>query len=614
MQGGLRLRLAVIDYDSCKPKKCSYECIAVCPVNKSGRGVAIDADMASRGKPVIYEDACIGCALCVKACPFDAIYIVNLPMELEEEAVHRYGVNGFKLFRLPIPREGQVVGLLGRNGTGKTTALRILAGELKPNLGRVEGGEPEWDEILKRFRGSELQTYFKRLVDGKLRVAHKIQYVELVPRRLKGRVRDLLKRADERGVALELAEQVGLDRVFDRDVRQLSGGELQKMLIVAVLSRDANVYIFDEPSSYLDIRERMRMARLIAGAARPGAYVMVVEHDLAVLDYVSDLVHILYGEPGAYGIVSKPYSTREGINVFLQGYLPAENIRLRKEPILFRKPAPEAQPATPGGGRQASRRRIVGWTGLKVALDGFTLTSGEGALYGGEVIGVAGPNGIGKTTFVKTLAGALKPVEGAVYPYVEDLRVSYKPQYISPESLPDATVEQVLKAANPAILAPGSWLNLELVKRMRLDKLLERRVRTLSGGELQKVAVAAALAREADVYLLDEPSAYLDVEERVGVARAIRRIVETREAAALVVEHDLMILDYVSDRIMLVTGEPGVRGHVDDPRPVKEGMNLLLQNLGVTVRKDEQTGRPRLNKEGSYLDRMQRARKLYYAV
>ncbi|MCE4611146.1 MAG: ribosome biogenesis/translation initiation ATPase RLI [Desulfurococcales archaeon] len=603
-----RVRLAVIDYETCKPKKCNYECISVCPINKSGSGIAIEANIQLRSKPVIYEDTCIGCGLCVKACPFDAIFIVNLPSELEEEAVHRYGVNGFKLYRLPVPKDGMIVGLLGKNGTGKTTAIRILAGEVKPNLGRVEGEPPGWDEILRRFRGSELQSYFKKLVDGKLRVAHKIQYVEVVPRRVKGTVRELLKRADETGEALELAREVGLDKVMERDVRHLSGGELQKLLVVAVLSKDANVYVFDEPSSYLDVRERIRVARLISRASKPGKYIIVVEHDLAVLDYLSDVIHILYGEPGAYGIVSKPYSSREAINIFLEGYLPAENVRLRKEPIRFRKGEGEAPES-----RAQAPRKLAGWTRLRVALDGFTLEAEEGEVYAGEVIGVAGPNGIGKTTFIKVLAGLVKPREGSVFSYGE-VRVSYKPQYISPESLPKVTVAEALKKANPESLVPGSWLYLELVKKLGLDKLVDRRVNTLSGGELQKVAIAAALSREADLYLIDEPSAYLDVEERVNVAKIIRRIVETRGATAFVVEHDLMILDYVSDKVMLVLGEPGVRGHVHTPQPSKRGMNRLLMELGVTVRKDEETGRPRINKEGSYLDRLQRTRKLYYAA
>lgn len=602
------MRLAVIDYETCKPRKCNYECISVCPINKSGSGIAIEANIQLRSKPVIYEDTCIGCGLCVKACPFDAIFIVNLPSELEEEAVHRYGVNGFKLYRLPVPKDGMIVGLLGKNGTGKTTAIRILAGEVKPNLGRVEGEPPGWDEILRRFRGSELQSYFKKLVDGKLRVAHKIQYVEVVPRRVKGTVRELLKRADETGEALELAREVGLDKVMERDVRHLSGGELQKLLVVAVLSKDANVYVFDEPSSYLDVRERIRVARLISRVSKPGKYIIVVEHDLAVLDYLSDVIHILYGEPGAYGIVSKPYSSREAINIFLEGYLPAENVRLRKEPIRFRKGEGEAPES-----RAQAPRKLAGWTRLRVALDGFTLEAEEGEVYAGEVIGVAGPNGIGKTTFIKVLAGLVKPREGSVFSYGE-VRVSYKPQYISPESLPKVTVAEALKKANPESLVPGSWLYLELVKKLGLDKLVDRRVNTLSGGELQKVAIAAALSREADLYLIDEPSAYLDVEERVNVAKIIRRIVETRGATAFVVEHDLMILDYVSDKVMLVLGEPGVRGRVYTPQPSKRGMNRLLMELGVTVRKDEETGRPRINKEGSYLDRLQRARKLYYAA
>ncbi len=602
-----KVRLAVIDYETCKPRKCNYECISVCPINKSGTAVAIEANVQARSKPVIYEDTCIGCGLCVKACPFDAIFIINLPSELEEDAVHRYGVNGFKLYRLPVPKDGMIVGLLGKNGTGKTTAIRILAGEIKPNLGRVEGEPPDWDEIIRRFRGSELQPYFKKLVDGKLRVAHKPQYVEVVPRRVKGSVRELLKRADETGEAFELAAEVGLDKVLDRDVRHLSGGELQKLLIVAVLSKDANVLVFDEPSSYLDVRERIRVSRLIARKAKPGRYIIVVEHDLAVLDYLSDIIHILYGEPGAYGVVSKPYSSKEAINIYLQGYLPAENIRLRKEPIKFRKGEEGAQAA------EAGIRKLVGWTRLEVKLNGFTLEAEEGEIRAGEIIGVAGPNGIGKTTFVKVLAGALKPKSGTVYPYGE-VRISYKPQYISPESLPPVTVYEALRKVNPESVAPGSWLYLELVKKLGLDKLMDRRMDTLSGGELQKVAIAAALSKEADLYLLDEPSAYLDVEERVNVARVIRRLTEVRKASALVVEHDLMLLDYVSDKVMLVLGEPGVRGHVLTPQPSKRGMNRLLEELGITVRKDEETGRPRINKEGSYLDRMQKARRQYYAV
>lgn len=603
-----KARLAVIDYDTCKPRKCSYECINVCPVNKSGRGIAIKAEKEKKGKPVIIEDVCIGCGLCVKACPFDAIFIVNLPSELEEQAVHRYGVNGFKLYRLPIPKDGKIIGIIGKNGTGKTTAIRILAGELKPNLGDP-GREPDWDEVIKRFRGSELQTYLQKLADGKLRVAHKIQYVDLVPRYLKGTVGGLLERADERGIVKDLAREVGLDKIWDRDIRKISGGELQKMLIIATLSKDADVYIFDEPSSYLDVKERMRMATLISQEVKPGKFFMIIEHDLAVLDYVSEVTHILYGEPGAYGIVSSPYGTRVGINNFLEGYLPAENIRLRKEAIRFRKLSEATVAEATSGGR---RWKYIEWTDLKVKRGDFVLEAEAGEIWSGEVIGIVGPNGIGKTTFIMTLAGKIEPVDGTIV-LGGDFKVSYKPQYIGPEVFPEGlTVGDLLREANQEAVVPGSWLYLELVQKLRLNKLWDREARKLSGGEMQKLAVAISLAREADIYLLDEPSAYLDVEERLAVARAIRRVTETRGAAAFVVEHDILIIDFISDKLIPILGEPGYRGHVYKPTNLYDGMNIFLKDLGVTFRRDPSSGRPRANKPGSFLDRMQKSKGEYY--
>jgi len=114
------------------------------------------------------EELCIGCGICVKKCPFEAIQIINLPKNLEKSTMHRYGANTFKLHRLPSPRAGQVLGLVGTNGIGKSTALKILAGKQKPNLGRFDN-PPEWAEILAYFRGSELQNYFTRILVSALK-------------------------------------------------------------------------------------------------------------------------------------------------------------------------------------------------------------------------------------------------------------------------------------------------------------------------------------------------------------------------------------------------------------------------------------------------------------
>ncbi|MFP3242566.1 ribosome biogenesis/translation initiation ATPase RLI [Caldisphaera sp.] len=601
-------RIAVIDDDSCKPKKCNYECISVCPINKSKKGVAIEADTSSRGKPIIYEDVCIGCGLCIKVCPFEAISIANLPEELEEESVHRYGVNGFKLYGLPIPKNGQVVGILGKNGTGKTTAIKILAGELKPNLGILDK-EVSYDEIIRRFRGSELQTYFQKIVNKKIRAAHKIQYIDLVPRHIKGDVKTLLQKADERGTALELGKQLGLDKIFDRDVRNLSGGELQKLLIAATLSKDADIYIFDEPSSYLDIKERINVSKIIMNEAKRNKYFIIVEHDLAVLDYLSDYIHIIYGDPGVYGVVSKPYGVRVGINNYLDGYLPSENMRIRKDPIQFRKLASESIVNTDN-----KTYKYLEWDNVNIVRGSFKLDVEAGYVMNGEVVGVVGPNAIGKTTFIKFLAGELKPENGNIITYRE-LKISYKPQYIGPEMFPEGLrVEDVLKLANPESIIPNSWLYLELIQKLNLNKMFDREARSLSGGEMQKLAIAATLSSNADLYLLDEPSAHLDVEERLAIGKIIRRLTEIRKVTAFVAEHDIIILDFISDRIIVFNGEPGTHGHADAPKETKKAMNELLSELKITIRRDAESGRPRINKEGTYLDRLQKTKGEYYAT
>ncbi|MEM4440184.1 MAG: 4Fe-4S binding protein, partial [Desulfurococcaceae archaeon] len=129
------VRVAVVDKDYCKPNRCTLECIRFCPVNRSRKKKAVDLT-EDKSRAVIYEDVCVGCGICVKKCPFNAISIVNLPDELEKILVHRFGENTFKLYGLPTPRTGEVLGVIGQNGVGKTTSIKILSGQIKPNMGR----------------------------------------------------------------------------------------------------------------------------------------------------------------------------------------------------------------------------------------------------------------------------------------------------------------------------------------------------------------------------------------------------------------------------------------------------------------------------------------------
>lgn len=104
--------------------------------------------------------------------------------------------------------------------------------------------------------------------------------------------------------------------------------------VASVVKRD--IYMFDEPSSYLDVKQRLNAAKVIRSLLRPEVYVIVVEHDLSVLDYLSDFICVLYGMPSVYGVVTLPFSVREGINIFLDGMVPTENLRFRDESLTFR--------------------------------------------------------------------------------------------------------------------------------------------------------------------------------------------------------------------------------------------------------------------------------------
>jgi len=257
---------------------------------------------------------------------------------------------------------------------------------------------------------------------------------------------------------------------------------------------------------------------------------------------------------------------------------------------------------------------ILEWDNVEFIYpsSGFKLIVAEGRAFSGEVVGFVGPNGIGKTTFLKMLSGELKPVSGEVL--IRPGSIAIKPQEVSPAIFSEETVIANLKKASESAVDPTSWLYVELVKRLRINKLLERNISDLSGGELQKVAIAVTLAQEADVYFLDEPSAYLDVEERITVARVIRRIVEEKNKTAIIVEHDLMLQSFVSDKIIVFWGEPSVRGEASQPLDPQRGLNALLKYLDITVRRDPESGRPRINKPGSVLDREQKQKGVYYEI
>ncbi len=586
-------RIAVLNAEKCKVKKCNQLCVNFCPMVRS----RVEAIRVEGNKAVISETLCSGCGICVKKCPFKAISIVRLPDELEKDCSHRFGPNTFKLYRLPTPSPGTVLGLLGQNGIGKTTTLKVFSGDTKPNLGKYDN-PPNWTEIIQFYRGSTLQDYFLKMSEQKLKISSKPQYVDKIPKAVSGKVGELLEKVDERKQLDAISEELELKKVWDRPLEVLSGGELQRVAVAATLSRDADVYLFDEPSSYLDVKQRLTVAKAIRSLKEQQKTIIVAEHDLAIIDYLSDQICVFYGEPGVYGIVSHVHGVRTGINIYLQGYIPDENIMFRKESIVFHEKPPVAG--------AVAGESLLKWDSMHKTFEGFKLAIEPGEIRRSEIIGILGPNGIGKTTFVKILAGIEETDDKRK---LGELTVSYKPQYIAPDY--EGTVQELLMSVAKENFT-SSWYKTEIAQPLRLDLLMDRNVMELSGGELQKIAIAACLSRKADLFLLDEPSAYLDVEERLNMAKTLRRVVEAHGTPAFVVEHDVVTQDFVADRLMVFNGEPGVSGLANPPTSLRKGMNLFLKEMDVTFRRDSITRRPRVNKEGSQMDLFQKGIGEYY--
>ena len=578
-------RIAVIDNNKLKDMEKKKHIQSLCPVNRKG-----DECMYFDGPKLLIDEAlCIGCGICVNAAP-EAIKVINLPEALEKDPIHRYGENQFALYNLPIPVFGKVTGVLGVNGIGKSTAIKILAGVLKPNLGNI-GMEADIRDIISYFKGSEAQLYFEKVRKGEIRTAYKPQHVDMIPKQFSGKVRELLEKVDEKKQLKGIAEKFELNKILEREVRHISGGELQRVAIAATFLKKANLYIFDEITSYLDIKQRIKVAGHIRELADEHTAVIVIEHDLIALDYMADMINIMYGSKGVFGVVSQLRPTKNAINTFLEGYLKEENVRFRDYKIKFqvRKPFGAVETAT-----------LVSWPDMEKKLGDFTLRAEAGEINTYEKVGVLGENGIGKTSFVRILSGEMRP-DGKELDM--KVKVSYKPQYL--ESGSDELVMVVLKDA-------VSKYETELIRPLEIKPLLLKKVKELSGGELQRVAIALCLSRDADLLLLDEPSAYLDVEQRLNVSKVISNVVEQRKISALVVDHDLLFLDYLSDRLLVFEGEPAVKGIAKGPFQMEQGMNSLLKHLDITMRRDEASSRPRINKLESVKDREQKGKGKYY--
>jgi len=580
-------RIAIVSFDKCKPTKCKLECKTNCPVVRMGK-MCVDVNNKSV-KSEISEDLCIGCGICVKKCPYRAIKIINLPFTKNLKIIHQYGKNAFRLYGLPVPKQGQILGLIGSNGIGKSTILKILNGEVKPNLGDYENPSNEKD-IKKKFRGGEIQTYLNLLYKKELKILLKPQYIDTLSTIFKCSMGIILQKKDQKKNLHLIEKKLEITKLKDHAIAELSGGELQRFAISLILIQLSDVLLIDEFTSYLDIKQKIQIAKLLKETIikNDKMYIVTTEHDLSIADFLSDYICCVYGNSGAYGIVSMPYSVREGLNIFLSGFIPNENVRFREATIDFSNIKGDFEK------NMIPCKPMFIYEKMEKHFKSFDLFIQPGKLGESEIVILMGENGSGKTTFIKILAGFLKPDKGDFSQ--NKLRVSYKPQKISPDFV--GTVEELIVKKLGNLKFDQDFKDIVL-KPLKIEKLEHKNIKNLSGGELQRLALCICLAKKSELYLIDELSAYLDCEERINVSKILKKFAHHYRKIFFIVEHDLLMGIYLGDKIIVFSGIPSLNSIASSPFNIGEGINTFLKELDITFRRDSISFRPRINKLNS---------------
>ncbi len=611
-------RIAIVDQAKCKPNKCKKECISFCPPQSGGKEVIKIVDIEDMGlakqhviksndkKKIaqIVESQCIGCNICVRKCPFNAIKIVNLPSENKNDIIHRYLPNGFRLYKLPILKTNSIIGILGENGVGKTTLINILSKQIMPNF--EQGEQPDTKKILSKFRGTVFFDYLKDLYSNNLTISIKSQKIK--DQMLNTTVRNyFLSHKINLENYSDILSDLEITHLLDNSITNLSGGELQRVLCCKTICSNADVYVFDEPSNYLDIKQRLAVTKLIRKISDPKKYVIVIDHDLSMLDYMADEIFIIYGKPGAFGIVSNPMTTLNGINVYLDGYIPGENVRFRPDEFNL-KTTQELDAST----HILSKSNPIKYLGGTVEYPNYKLNIPDAEISLTDGINVIlGPNGTGKTTFIKYLAKTL------------DIGISYKEQTLSIEKYKNKnngeypTVNELLYQQIQSSYTDQKFIS-EVVRPLDIGDIQDRKINELSGGELQRVLVILCLGTPASIYLIDEPSANLDIEKRICMIKVIKRHILNNHKCGFIIEHDIMMAvsfaQEVTSKILLVESNivDGVKqSTVSDYMNFADGINNFLNTLNITMRLSGHN-RPRINKNNSQLDKEQRELGKYY--
>ena len=438
-----------------------------------------------------------------------------------------------------------------------------------------------------KFRGSALQNFFNELKNNQIKVSYKAQKIIDIPKIFNGKVIELLKKItpDENKIN-EFSKKFMIENILQRDIKVLSGGELQRVAILASLLKNSNFFIFDEITNYLDIYQRLNTSKIIKEETKNSS-VMIVEHDLVVLDYLCDYINIMYGEPSAYGMISNILSSKEGINTYLKGFISSDNVKFRDREISFDKLSVL---------EDFKSEDLITWQDEKISFKDFELEIKKGSLQKSEILGIVGENALGKSTFIEHISK--KDFEGK--------NISYKKQLIETDD--ELVISHLCQSKN----FNDTFYKVYIFEPLKINNILEKKVSNLSGGELQRFAIVKCLLEDSDIYLLDEPTAFLDIEDRLNLSKVLKNFISMKKKSAIIIDHDLVFMDYLSNKMMVFLGEPSKKGLALTPTNLENAMNTFLEKLEITFRKDDKNKRPRVNQNGSVLDQKQKKEKKYY--
>ena len=505
--------------------------------------------------------------------------------------------------------EGERIGLIGANGTGKTTLLRLLACTLKPDTGTIaihrglRVGFLEQEPNLPKdanVHDAALSAFADVLeVEARMRaVEHEIAHAAEEKRgRLLHELGELQEKFQlaggyehERRTVAVLTGLGFSEEMFTRPVSVLSGGERSRLALACLLLREADILLLDEPTNHLDLDGIEWLEDFLRKTYRGG--VLMVSHDRTFLDRtVTRIFELEHARLAAYpGNYSKYVGLKEARILAQQRAYEKQQEFIRKEEEFYRKyhaaqrskeakgrmkrlsrlerieaPKRKKEMKVRFGQERDSSQVCVRLEGLQKQYDGRTLFDQvEMEIYRGERIGIIGANGTGKTTLLKVLLGEAEPDGGKVV-FGRHATVGYLPQVVDDANSGKTVLDEVWERKRT--LDEVEVRNVLGRFLFSGDDEVNKRLEDLSGGERKRVSLACLMIERPSVLFLDEPTNHLDIPSRVALEAALADYPGT----VIAVSHDRYFLNLIAQRLIVVDGERSrvVYGTYDDYERMK---------------------------------------------